>query len=283
MNMDCRWVENHLEAIFCDTLAEEETRIAREHIENCAACRNEVQSLMAIDPLIKKYFHAQIARAMRAGDAPARGIRRFRWSLQTVAVAVVAVVLVLLFRIPQTNDVQTPVPAQTAAAPVSVDGPSIDKKDSAEPNERAKPSADRLAEADVASRSAVLPPTSDTTNAPAFLVSDPAGYSHSIQDYRGFKTLIGVWSPEQPRSITGCERLYKAFGSDPALRFIGVSPQRSPKPRNTTFPVFSNQGSRLMDAKPGEFVLLSESGTVTMRGLLAEDFETLSKKLRERN
>ena len=280
--MDCRWVENHLEAIFCDTLAEEETRLAREHIENCAACRSEVQSLMAIDPLIKKYFHAQVARAVRAGDAPARGIWRSRWSLQAAAVAVVAVVLILLFRIPQPNDVQTTVSVQTAAAPASVDGPSIDKKDSAEPNERAKPSADRLAETEVSGRSTVLSPTPDTTNAPTFLVSDPAGYSHSIQDYRGFKTFIGVWSPEQPRSIAALERLYKTFGSNPALRFIGVSPQRSSKPPNTTFPVFSNQGSRLMGAKPGEFVLLNEVGSVTLRGLLAEDFETLSKALREK-
>jgi hypothetical protein len=37
-----------------------------------------------------------------------------------------------------------------------------------------------------------------------------------------------------------------------------------------------------MGAKPGEFVLLNESGTVTMRGLLTEDFELLSKTLREK-
>jgi hypothetical protein len=282
MNMDCQWVENHLEAIFCDTLAEEETGLAREHIGNCASCRNEVQSLMAIDPVIKKYFHAQLTRAARAGDAPVHGARRFRWSLQAAAVAVVAVVLVLLFRIPPTNDIQAPVPAQTAAAPsVSVDVPSIGKKDFGVPSERAKPSADRVGDSEVPVRSAGLSPAPDT-NAPAFLVSDPAGYTHSVQDYRGFKTLIGVWSPEQPRSIAALERLYKTFGSDPTLRFIGVSPQPSAKPANTTFPLFSNQGSRLMDAQPGEFVLLNGSGTVTMRGLLEKDFETVSKKLREK-
>jgi hypothetical protein len=281
MNMDCQWVEHHLEAILCDTLAEEETRLAREHIGNCAGCRNEVQSLMAIDPVIKKYFHAQLTRAERAGDAPVRGARR-RWSLQAAAVAVVAVVLVLLFRIPQTNDIQAPFSVQTPAAPsVSVDVPSVDKKDFAALSERAKPSADRAEDSEAPARSAVLSPAPDP-NAPAFLVSDPAGYSHSVQDYRGFKTLIGVWSPEQPRSIAALERLYKTFGSDPTLRFIGVSPQRSAKPANTTFPLFSNQGSRLMDAQPGEFVLLNGSGTVTMRGLLEKDFETLSKKLREK-
>jgi hypothetical protein len=71
--MDCQWVEDHLEAIFCDNLDEEEGRLARAHIESCATCRNEVQAFMAVDPVIKKYFQAQLARAVHAGDAPARG------------------------------------------------------------------------------------------------------------------------------------------------------------------------------------------------------------------
>ena len=94
--MDCQWVEDHLEAIFSDKLAAEENRRARQHIESCDACRNEVQALIAIDPMIKKYFRAQLLEATRAGDAPARGVRGFRWTLQAGAVALVAVVLVRL-------------------------------------------------------------------------------------------------------------------------------------------------------------------------------------------
>ena len=281
MNMDCQWIQSHLEAIFCDTLGEEENRLARVHIENCAACRHEVQALMAIDPVIKKYFQTQLAQAVRTSDAPVRGIGRFRWAFQTVAVAVVAVVMVVLLRTPQ--PVQSPVPVQTAAAPaVSVDAPVVnkDKNDAVVQTERAKPAPDATSEPKVTGRPAS--PSTPEANAPAFLVSDPAGYSHAIQDYRGFKVLIGVWSPNQPQSITALERIYKAFGSDSTLRFIGVSPQRAKKPANTTFPVFSNQGSQLMGAKPGEFVLLNESGTVTIRGLLAADFELLSKTLREK-
>ena len=237
---------------------------------------------MAVDPVIKKYFQAQLARAVHAGDAPARGVRRFRWAVQMGAVALVAVVLVALLRSPQTDRVESAVPVQTVASPtVSVDAQPTNKNDAAVPDGRAKPSPDQIAPSGAASRSKVLPPIPGA-NAPAFLVSDPAGYSHSIQDYRGFKTLIGVWSPEKPQSIATIERLYKTFGSNPKLRFIGVSLQRYRKPANTTFPVFSNLGSRLMDAKPGEFVLLDESGAVTLHGLLVEDFETLSKTLREK-
>src|SRR5262245_61760767 len=234
MNMDCQWVESHLEAIFCDTLGEEENRLARAHIESCAACRSEVQALMAIDPVIKKYFQTQLAQAVRAGDTPARGIRRFRWSFQAAAVALVALVLVIVLRAPQADHVPAPVPVQTAAAPAaSVEGPSVNKNDAVLQAERAKPAPDAIAEAKATDRSAALPSAPDT-NAPAFLVSDPAGYSHSIQDYRGFKLLIGIWSPDKPQSIAALERVYKTFGSDPRLRFIGVSPQRAAKPANTT-------------------------------------------------
>jgi Putative zinc-finger len=278
--MDCQWVEDHLEAIFSDKLAAEENRRARQHIESCDACRNEVQALIAIDPMIKKYFRAQLLEATRAGDAPARGVRGFRWTLHAGAVALVAVVLVVLLRTPHTDRVEPLVPVQTAASPtVSVDAPSVNKDEAAVQNERTKPSPDQIAKPETNRRS-VVSPVIPGTNAPAFLVSDPAGYAHSIQDYRGFKTLIGVWSPEMPDSIAALERLYKTFGSDPTIRFVGVSPQRAKKPAKTTFPIFSNQGSRLMGAKLGEFVLLDESGTVTLHGLLNEDFETLSKTLR---
>jgi hypothetical protein len=282
MNMDCKWVESNLEAIFCDTLGEEEKRAARAHIENCATCRNEVQVLMAIDPVIKKYFQTQLAQAVRS-DAPAGRISRFRWAFQAGAVAVVAIVLVTLLRTPGVEHVQSPPSVQTAAIPtVTPEAPPVNKNDAAVQGDRAKPAADAVAEPKVATGTSSLVPSTANASSPAFLVSDPAGYSHSIQDYRGFKVLVGVWAPNQPQSITALERIYKTFGSDPTLRFIGVSPQRARKPANTTFPVFSNQNSQLLGAKPGEFVLLDESGTVTMRGLMAEDFEVLSKTLREK-
>src|SRR5947207_14122672 len=113
MNLDCQWVENNLEAIFSGDIAEDENRLARAHIQSCGVCRKEVQALIAIDPLIKKYFHAQLAKAVRAGHAPVRGITRSRWSLQVAAVALVALFLVVLLRSPQADHVHV----QTATAP----------------------------------------------------------------------------------------------------------------------------------------------------------------------
>jgi len=289
--MDCQWVDKNLEAIFSDALAAEESRQARAHIQSCEHCRKEVQALIAIDPVIKKYFQAQLSRALRAGGAPAVSRRgRPAWGVRVAAVAIVAIVLVVLLRTPQVNNGPQPVSVQSQAAPIpSADAPSIVKDDAAVENERTKPStsgrggrdsqrAGAPGEGPVSTSSVSAP----DANPPAFLVTDPAGYSRSLQDYRGFNVLIGVWSPDQVESVSNLERLYKAFGTNPKFRLIGVSNQRAPKPANTTFPIFFNQGSRLLDTKSGEFVLLNEAGGVRLRGLLAGDFETLSKILREK-
>src|SRR5262245_12776194 len=133
MKIDCQWVENHLEAIFCDNLGEDENRQARAHIESCIKCRNEVQALLASDPVIKKYFRTQLTQAVRAGDAPARGVRGLRWTVPAAAVALVAVVLFAFVRSPQTNTVEAPVAVQTAVSPtVPVDVPPVDKDNAAE-------------------------------------------------------------------------------------------------------------------------------------------------------
>ena len=281
--MDCQWVEKNLEALFSDDLNAEESREARAHIQSCERCRKEVQALIAIDPVIKKYFQAQLSRALRGGDAPARSHKtRPGWSLRVAAAAVVAIVLVVLLRSPQVNQSVQPVSVQSQANPSGpVEIPTIAKNE-AVADERTKPSPDGRGEPEGPGEgTAVTSPVPDT-NAPAFLVTDPAGYSRSLQDYRGFTVLIGVWSNDQPESISNLERLYKTFGANPRLRLVGVSNQRASKPSNTTFPIFYNQGSRLLDAKPGEFVLLNESGTVRLRGSLVGDFETLSKTLEQK-
>jgi hypothetical protein len=119
-----------------------------------------------------------------------------------------------------------------------------------------------------------------TSNSPDFLVTDPAGYSHNIEEYRGRVVVVGVWSHDQAESIANLERLYRANATNEKLRLIGVSNQHEPKPANTTFPIFYNQGSKLFGAKPGEFVLLDESGTAELRGSLVKDFDNLAKALR---
>ena len=280
--MDCQWVDKNLESIFSDDLAAEEGRQARAHIQSCEHCRKEMQALIAIDPVIKKYFQAQLSRALRAGDAPAVSRRgRPAWGVRVAAVTIVAIVLVVFLRTPQVNNGPPPVSVQSQAVPIpSAGAPSVVKDDAAVENERTKPSPAGTDGREAPGESPVSTSvaTSDGS-ASTFLVTDPAGYSRSLEDYRGLTLLVGVWSADQPESVTNLERLYKTFGTNPKLRLVGVSNQRAPKPSNTTFPIFYNQGSRLLDAKPGEFVLLNEAGTVRLRGSIVGDFETLSKTL----
>jgi hypothetical protein len=125
-----------------------------------------------------------------------------------------------------------------------------------------------------------LSPMPVASNAPDFLVTDPAGYAHTLDDFRGHVVVVGVWSRNQGESIANLERLYKSFATNPKIRFVGVPNDRQSKPDKTTFPVLYNQGSKLFGAKPGEFVLLDENGTVESRGSLVKDIDALTKTLR---
>src|SRR5204863_7791393 len=99
-------------------------------------------------------------------------------------------------------------------------------------------------------------------NGPDFLVTDPAGYQRTLADYRGHLLVMGVVNAGQPDVASNLESLYKTFGPNPKLRFIGISSDRQARVANTTFPVAYNQGSKLLGAQPGEFVLLDEAGMI---------------------
>ena len=94
--------------------------------------------------------------------------------------------------------------------------------------------------------------------------------------------MIGVLNAGQPDVASNLESLYKTFGSNSKFRFIGISNDRQARLVNTTFPVTYNQGSKLLGAQPGEFVLLDEAGMIQLRGSLVRDFETLRRSLQER-
>jgi hypothetical protein len=270
MTVDCQWIEKNLEALFCGGMSETDGRAARMHIENCESCRQEVRALNAIDPLIQNHFRRELEAARGS-----RVIHRGRVLGLSAAAAVMAFSLVLLIRI-QSNPIVAPAGAPSNNIPTaSVDTPAAPKPDDAAEVSRMKPSVEASASPD---RRSPAPPAIPP-NAPDFLVTDPAGYSHTLDAYRGRLVLIGVWSSGQTESIVAVERLYKMYAANPKVRFIGVSNERQTRPANTTFPVLYNQGSRLFGARPGEFVLLDENGAVQLRGSLGKDLEALGRAL----
>ncbi len=280
MTIDCQWISKNLEALFTGGLTPEEDQSARGHIEGCSNCREEVQALHAIDPLIKNYFQRELARALtRPSGVVVR--RRKALPLGLAAATLAGIVLVVVLRGPAVHTVSPPAQTQIVpAAPVDTIPPTIKATTAAEA-ERAKPSPESTGGSLNRHPGEDRPATTSVPGGDAadFLVTDLAGYSWSLDDYRGHILLIGVWSSDQRASIANLERLYKSFGSNSKLRIVGVSNARQTKPTNTTFPVAYNQGSKLFGAGSGEFVLLDESGAVRLRGSLVKDFDSLRKYL----
>jgi AhpC/TSA family len=274
-SLDCKWIENNLEALFCDRLEPEQDRLARAHIENCASCRLEMQALNAIDPVVKKHFQ----RELRIAQQPRVAHTGRLFGLSAAALALAAILVFAGLRTLQTTP--PPAPSQPAAtllppvAEIPAPPPVKNPDPNVPPVERAKPVTAAANAPDQLSRA--LPSKSD--NAPDFLVKDLAGYSRRIEDFRGHVVVITVWSGASPEAISNFEKLYKAHGAQAKFRFVGVSNERLTKPANATFPVFYNQGSTLFGVRSGEVVVLDEKGVVTLRGSLTKDFDRISHGL----
>jgi len=275
-SLDCNWVQEHFEALFCGRLEPEQDRLVREHIESCASCRREIEALNAIDPLVKRHFQRELA----ASQSPRVAHTGRLLGVSTAALALVGVLLFVILRAPQTTPAA---PAQTVAAQAPVDtenqpaAPSKNPDDTNPPVERTKPANEVSRVLD--SATAARPAASDSADVPDLLVTDPAGYSHRLEDFRGHVTVIAVWSKASPEAIANLERLYKAHGADARFRFLGVSNERLAKPSNVTFPIFYNKGSKVLGVRSGEFALVDEKGEVTLRGSLVKDFDSLRKAL----
>ena len=137
-SLDCKWVEDHLEALFCDRLEPAQDRLVREHMGSCASCRREMEALNAIDPLVKRHFQRELAAAQNPRVAHAGRLI----GVSTAALALVGILLFVSLRAPQTTPVT---PAQTVALPAPAETenqPPAPPKNSDNTNptvERAKP------------------------------------------------------------------------------------------------------------------------------------------------
>jgi len=274
MKVDCQWLSANLEAFFCDGLDAQKLQLASEHLKTCLSCRSEVQALRAVDPLVKELLEFRMAKAFAGAHAPKRSMV-FQLGLAGAAVALVGVLVFVAF-LGRTGGLGGLLPAsKTTLQNENVPNSDV-KVDGETPALRAKPDAPDPK----SPRIEPGPEPAITDNAPAFLVTDPAGYSRSLEDYRGRVLLIGVWSADQPEVAQNIQRLYETFGSRKEVRILCVTSRNQERPIGMTCPMVFNNGSRLLETRSSDFVIVDKEGNVQLRGSLAGDTNTLTSKIR---
>jgi len=276
MKVDCQWISTNLEAFFSDSLDAEQLQQASEHLKTCLSCRSEVQALRDIDPLIKQLLEFRMRKALAVAHAPKRSAA-FQLGLAGAAVALVGVLVFVTFHTGGLGDLlpTSQTTLQSEGSPNSVNGDDA-KVDGEIPAPRAKPDAPDPKLSGI--KPGPEPPITDIS--PPFLVTDPAGYSTNLEDYRGRVVFIGVWSADQPEAAQNIQKLYQAFGSRKEVRILGVTSRNQERPGGMTFPMVFNNGSRLLDIRSSDFAVVDKEGNVQMRGSLVVDPNVLTAKIR---
>jgi len=277
MKVDCSWFGTKLEAYFCETLGDEDLRLAAEHLNSCLTCRREVQALNDIDPVVRQLFEFRMSKAEAAQRAPRRRIG-FQLGLAGVALAMAAILaFVVLTRQYSPQPVQS-LPSAASNADTNAPVAENTKSEDLSTPQLLKPDAPitKPSEPTTASEPAI------PDNAPEFLVITPEGYSKSLQDYKGRVLVLGVWSGDQAEAVQNLQKLYQAFGTRRDVRILGASALNQARPAGTTFPIVFNNGSRLLETRTSNFVVVDKEGNVQMRDSLAGDSNALVTKVRAR-
>ncbi len=257
-------MEEKLEPFFCDRLTADENRAAHAHLESCSDCRATIQEFTALDPLIKKVFQQNLAISRMPRQ------RRSPLTISAFAAAIAFVILLLVWMPSrQSSNVQTAHSPTPTVAATPLDTASVPKINEPAPPERAKP------EAVIPDRPATVAPQAVNSEragkaVPDFLITDFAGYSRSIGDYRGSVLIFGVLGADQPQAVSNLQKVYETFGKNTKLRIVGVLNQRGTAPAGATFTMAYNEGSALLGATASDVVIVDETGTVRFRGSLLE-------------
>jgi hypothetical protein len=276
MKVDCQWFSTNLEAFFCESLDAGQLQLASEHLKTCLSCRSEVQGLRDLDPIIQEVLKFRLSKANAAAHAPKRSIA-FQFGLAGAVLALVGILVLVVF-LGRSGGFGGLLPTSPSAQNGTAPGnPNNDVKvDDETPALRAKldaPNTDLPA-----TKPAPEPAITDAS--PAFQVTDPSGYSRNLDDYRGRALLIGVWSADRPEAAQNIQRLYEAFGSRKDVRILCVTSRDQERPAGMTCPMVFNNGSRLLETKNSEFVVVDKEGSVQLRGSLAGDTNALTAKIR---
>ena len=258
---NCEWINPKLEAYFTDELPGEELQNVQTHLAACAECRRQVESFNEIDSMVRGVFKRRVALAQQAAQMNTRP-RLFKIALASTSFAIVALLLVLGLTFFQ----QTPAPPVAVQHPPSVPEvqPEVKKDDVVEIG-RAKPDDDAPA------ASAVDPSFEHVgSDAPDFVITDAAGYTTTLESYRGRAFLFGVVSPDQKSAVAGMQQIFDSFDSNGGIRIVGISRHREEGFDKARFPIRFNHGSKLMGVADGHFLLLDATGKPRLEGSLTD-------------
>jgi hypothetical protein len=266
---NCEWLNSKLEAYFCDDLAGEDVRRFQAHLSLCAECRQQMDSFNQIDPLVRGVLQHRLVVAQMAvrGNGHSRGFKLVLAVAGGGTLAAALVLLVIGMGSTQQQNPALPVAVQQPPAISSPIEPDGIKKNS---GQEQKVNLGKPLDGPPV-QPAPQPHLDDAlANGPDFAVADAAGYPFTLEKYRGRALLVGVVSPDQKTAVSNLEQLYEAFGSNSRVAILAVARHRDDKFRDAKFPLFFNNGSKLLGAREGEFRLLDPTGKMKLDGSLAD-------------
>lgn len=261
---NCEWINSKLEAYFTNELPGEERQRFQTHLGSCSECSAEVESFKDIDSVIRGVFERRLAVARQASQINTRP-RVFKIALATTGLAVAALVLA----IGMTSFQQAPAPPLAIRTPTVPDVQPEVKKDSVDEANSTK----KLAKpGDAAPAKTASDPSLETvgSDAPDFVITDDAGYTKTLENYRGSVFLFGVISHDQKDGVAGLQQIYNKFAANREIRIVGISRHRDEGINGATFPILFNHGSKLLGVPDGHFLLMDSTGKPRMEGSLTD-------------
>lgn len=267
---NCDWMNSKFEAFFCDTLTNEERRQFQMHLESCEECGRQVASLNAIDPVVLGVMRRRVALAEKAAQADTRP-RVLKIALGAVGLAAASVLLVIGLRfIPE-----------IPAPPIVSNPPAVQQANETEiKKDQTEPTDTRLLKPGDAPAAKPKPrPELDApqVNGPEFAIMDAAGYTTTLETFRGKVFLFSVVSSDQKASVNNFQQIYDAFQTSREMRMLAVAHHRQDDLR-ATFPIWFNNGSRLMGVEEGQFLLMDAGGKPILKGSLSDPASIVSLK-----
>ena len=263
---NCEWLDSKLEAYFCDELIGDDLGRFQSHLASCANCRQQVEGLKGIDPLMRRVLQHRLSIAQMA--AHTNGSPRVFKLVLTAAATVAAAVILLVVGMRSTQE--TPAPSATVQPP-AIQAPAHPgdgiKKDSAPAQ-----SVNLGKPLDGTPVKPASQPQLDNpaANGPEFMITEATGYTATLETYRGRILLFGVISPDQKAAVSNLEQLYEAFGANGRVAILAVARHREDDFRGVKVPLFFNNGSKLLGAGEGEFRLVDATGKTKLVGNLSD-------------